>query len=251
MKFNYEQMKEHFGIVYSYADFHPTPSITEQFNVFLFLQNQQAKTYEEAKDRLLDIFNNTLTKKHEILDKLIQAFDKLSFFEKNVWRLKNKMMDFRTIVEETKNKYQEDFVKSQESIVFEQIDKNKIFTILGPKLLKNDDELFVVVENHNQLDLGIYRAKVSKSHYFCRDESTIDIDGELTIVDNGTTYEFSFRAEPDSFVSGHTYHNIFVDKEEAIEYYKDTVQKRIDSMNQRLENLDKFDMPTVVSKPKM
>lgn len=251
MKFNYEQMKENFGIIYTYNAFHPTPIIAEQFNIFLFLQNQQAKTYEEAEARLQDILKENLEQKKEMLNNLIKDFDNLNFFEKNAWRLRNKKMDFRTVAKEREHQYQEDLARSQKSIVFKQIDKNKIFTVLGPKLLKKDDDLFVVVEHHNQLDLGIYRAKVSKSDYFYRDEVTVDIDGELTIIDDGTIYEFSFSADPNTFVSGHTYHNIFEDKEKAIEYYKETVQKRIESMNQRLETLDKIDVPTGVSKPKM
>lgn len=248
MKFNYEQMKENFGIVYTYNDFHPSPIITEEFNVFLIPQDRKAKTYEEAEAKLKDILKENLEQKKVTLNNLIQEFDKLSFFKKNAWRLRNKKMDFRTVAKERELQYQEDLERSQKSIVFKPIDKNKTFTVLGPKILKKDDELFVVVENHNELEIGVYRAKVSKPHYFYRNEVTVDIDGELTIIDNGKLYKFLFRADQNSFVSGHTYHSIFENKEKAIEYYKETIQKKIEFMKQRLE---KFDRPNELSKPKM
>lgn len=242
MQFNYEQMKEKFGIAYTYSDSFHFPKITEHFKTNLGFNYHQEDTYEKAKAKLESALKESFDNQVSMQDKLIKEFDNLGFFEKNMWRLRNKKTDFRTVATERKENIEKDYLKALNSIEFNRIDKGVSFEVSGPKILEEGETLFIVVENHNVLDLGIYGATVTRANYFARNERLIDLDGVLKIIADGKTHEFSFNTNNNEFSSCHTYHSIFTDKDEAVKYYKETIQTRIESMNKRLDDLKNFDV---------
>lgn len=250
MKFDYKQMVDNFGVRYSYNKYPTAAIVSEEFNTqgHCF---QYEDTIEKAIDKLKNKIEVERLEEIQRLEDMKTKFNNLPFFEKIEWQLKNKKLNFNSTSEERKKDFNSITKNILKSIEISRINKNIIYTVLSPHIIKEDDVLYVVVTDSNVLGIGIYKATVTRGNYMMRNKESVALDGTLSITYNGEEKEFTFNGSEQNFESRHAYHNIFTNKERAINYHNVNVSKKMKEMEQQIVNLDMNLNIVTNNKPKL
>lgn len=157
-------------------------------------------------------------------------FNKLPFLEKTFWHLKNLKFNFDSIAEARKNKYlkkKQRLLNDINKIDVIKIDKDMTYKLLSPKFIKNEDEVYVVVTDHNQLDIGLYKVTISSVYYYVSCMGTIQLQGTINIFENNDKYIFNLSGNEEKLLSNHSYHHVFINKKEAVKFYNEVLQNKI------------------------
>lgn len=228
MLLSYDEMKKRFGVVV--AQGYNSNSIgkiviEEQF----FLRESTYTVYasfEDAKDALYEEEQKRFERENARLNNIASVHNANKNFIVMIGKYlfggkKRFDMEFRNACQKNENKKQESF-KAISEAVFVELDKKALYDVSLPDF-KIGDEGYIVVAKDNYLDIGIYKFKsVNVSRY----NQMITIDAEV----DGKPIRVS--GKENDLGTGYTYHSVFMNYEEAKEYFN----KLIDFQIEKLQN---------------
>lgn len=232
MKFNYKQMVDTFGKKYTYQTYPYKAHIQEKFSTSLGENFQQADTLEKAIENLKIKIESERLIEIQRIEYMKNKFNNLPFLKRLVLRIRNKKLNFDPTTEEMKNKY------IFKKIDITMIDQSVIYTVNSPKIIQDKDCLYVVVTDKNSLNIGIYNATVTFVNYIIKPEGVVNFIGTLSINHNNEIKDFEFSCNEKEYKSRHAYHNIFTDKDKAIDFHNENMRTRIKDIEQQIINLD-------------
>lgn len=240
MKLTYQEMVENFGLIYlAIEDYYhiedsnkAKPFIQEEFNCKKDIDPRMEHSIENSIKKLRKKILDDTELQLELIDKQKQEFNKLPFLEKKTWQFKNRKLNFDSIAHEKENK----LIKQQEhllnNIKINKIDKDLIYNLNSPKIIKNKDELYVVVTNHNQLDIGLYKATISDVDYYISCVGTIELNATINIFDNNKNNLFNLSSNEKELLNNYSYHNVFINKEDAVKFHNESLENKIKKMEE-------------------
>lgn len=239
MKFNYQQMVETFGLTYSYNSFSDSAMIQEEFKTHISNKFNTEDTLEKAMTKLKEEINESSAKENQRLEGMKQQFRELPLLEKLSWQLNNNKLNFDSTSEKRKQDLAKKTKDKLSNIEIVKLDQSKEYLINTPQLIKDGDTLYVVVTDQNVLGIGVYEATASHVNYFQRSEGLIDLNARLIVVENCKENEFNLTSDTNEFKSGYSYHNVFTDKNKAIEFHNKNINDKLKNMEQKIINLNK------------
>lgn len=244
MQLTYQDMLKNFEKTYRYYNYPDSAYIEEEFKTDHGNTFHIASNVDTAMTELKNDIEQTWNSKINHLEQMKTNFRNLSFFEKLNWQLKHKKINFDSTAEDRKKMINEHYKNILDTIHVKYIDQNQTYIVNSPKIVHTGDTLYVVVTDHNSLDIGIYEATITRANYFSRFPNNSDskvhleFDGVLKIMEKSQEFTFSFSANDKDFISSYSYHNIFTDKSTAIEFHNESIQTKLKEMEEKLIKID-------------
>lgn len=229
MLLSYDEMKKRFGIVVIQG--YNSNSIgkiiiEEQFAIREYTDTIY-DSFEDAKNGLYKEEQKRFEKENTRLNNIVNVYNANKNFivmmAKYLFGGKKRFdMEFKNASKKNEDKKQEAF-KAISEAKFIELDRKTLYDISLPDF-KIGDEGYIVVEKDNYLDIGIYKFKsVNVSRY----NQMITIDAEV----DGKPIRVS--GKENDLGTGYTYHNVFMNYEEAKEYFNKVIDAQVKKLQSK------------------
>lgn len=223
MQLTYQEMLNHFGVVYQFPDSGYSNNIHELFNcsqwghIFPIYNN-----LDEAKQKLLSRRENIVQKNIESLEYQIKEFHTRSFLNKILYK------SFLKHLEQQIKNYQN---MSTDNLTIHMLDKDSIYQINVPFIVKKNQEIFLVVSEENVLPVGVYKGHIQQAFYE-QEKDHFRFTGLININYDNKDNLFNIRVDNNVFTSTYSNHYLFFTHQEAIEFMKNNIEEKINKLQQ-------------------
>ena len=231
--FTFEELEKKFGVSYRSSIL----GIEETFVGWGLWEEDNLYTDEEsAREATKEVwytrYNNQVKRIEDLLDvyKALPWYTRAwSFVFKRGWKV-------NTIVKEQMQKFEDELAES-----LKKVDGMKIGRLsrgsytLNTPLLEVGQTVYVSVTHNNHLDMGVHAFTVEKINYNVGNENTIRYTARITSEKGG-----GIRLETcnDRLSTGWAYHEVHLDKQEAVDRVKEYLQKQAEKVKQQLKNME-------------
>lgn len=222
MKLSYEEMSSLFGIVYNCPPMAKIGEINEVFNSGTHNVLLQFENVDEAKKNLKKMENLKNQKEYDLLVNKVVALKNLPLIfrflkNKEIQKLENNIKKTDLLLEKNNEK----------DVKVNYLNKNSLYNVDVPNIVKLGDVFFVVVSTKNVLSKGIYRAVVTETTYISPGygNGSYKFIGVLQIETENKKYNFKFKVEDNHFTSCYAHHHLFLNDDEAVKLLKKVMNK--------------------------
>lgn len=231
--FTFEELEQKFGVAYrsnilGIEETFIGWGLGEDDNLY----NTEEAAREAAKAVWYTRYNNQVQRIEGLLDvyKALPWYTRAwSFVFKRGWKV-------NTIVEEQMQKFEDELNDS-----LNKVDNMKIGRLsrdsynLNVPLLEVGQTVYVSVTHNNHLDMGVHAFTVEKINYNVGNENTIRYTARIT-SEKGE--EMRLETCNDRLSTGWTYHEVHLDKQDAVDRVKGYLEKQAEKVQQQLKSME-------------
>ena len=237
MLYTHEQMKEKFGASFIINVLEKN-KIEEMFNTD-YCPYKKYDSVEEAKIAVVNQKTDILKKEENKIVELLDNYKSLpfaskiySFFFRSGYNLHS--LALKSLEIKKKKTIEEINTIQNKSAIY--LDTKKTYDIEFPDL-KVNDEIFLVVENNNVIEVGLYKGKITDLKYCLINDNQVKISGLFSVSYNGEEKHFTLKTEQDHKLSdGFIYHTFFFDEKEAKKYLDESINKKINFFKSKFQS---------------
>ena len=232
MFYTHEEMKRKFGIVY-FVNVLNNYRIEEHFKTD-YIPFDTYDTVELARLSFIEKENSRELEKVEVLKKVVSHYDSLPFLKKILKRKSKMYSDYQGATASLK-KIEERINKNIEAISNKDVlmlDTNKTYNIEYPDLSEGD-KIYVVVNERNFLEEGVYEGIITRLNYMIHDSNKVSFSGVFEV--NGKELRLNVGNDG-NLKDGYMHHVVYRDKEQTKKDFKEEVERKIDYLNKKVNN---------------
>lgn len=245
MAISAQKLIEKFGLVFVLNLHEPEVTIEQ------VIKDDYLRDYFNTYDEAVESYKTYMKNKAEgVKQKIIEyekAFKQFSFIRRAFFRTA-RGESFKKMIARLSNEADEILKQAEQKPKLIKFDESQVFPCDGfdGEFVKVGDVFYDVVTNWNGLDIGIYKGVVESADYATRFGNEVSLRGTLEIKEpnkNGEieSHYFDLRYGKDGIETGHTYHNIFKSKEDALKFFEDEITSKINNLQKRLEAFKMMD----------
>lgn len=238
MQYTHKEMLEKFPVVYECSYLGGDSEIKE---VFEFLTKNKGyysscvNSLDEAKENIKEKWLKHKSDALSHYESYFEEYNKSSFIKRIIDRsgFNNVKKNYDVIKER--------FLKQPEPKITKLNEDLKYDFICGE--LKEGQTIYVVVTQQNLLPMGFYELSISSLSY-----DKVFVDGKVNLVPSGY-----YKAKPEdenskiilNFADGklnsnYSYHEVFLDKQKALDFYQDYLREQKEILNKEIEYSEKL-----------
>ena len=238
MQYTHKEMLKNFPVIYECTYLGGEAQIKENFE-FLTKNNGYYSSYANTVDEARTIIKDKwLAHKRESLgnyENYFKEYDDYSFVKKIIERngFNNVKRNYNMMLERFVKEPVPEIIKLNEDLTYE---------FMGGDL-KEGQQIFVVVTQENLLPMGFYELNISSLSY-----SKVFVDGKVNLIPHA--YYQAKLEDPNSKVilnysdgkmnSNYTYHEVFLDKQKALDFYQNYLREQKEILNKEIEHSEKL-----------
>lgn len=239
MEISAQKMIEKFGLVFV-INWFETPVTIKQVLKDDYLKDC-FKTYDDAVEAYRAEINKKFDSSKKNIVEYQKSFSQYSWLQKMFFK-NARGESFNKMMARLESEANEMLKKAEQKPELIKFAEGEVYNCEGfdGDFVNIGDEFYDVVTNWNGLDVGIYKGVVESVEYFLCFANEVSMRGTLEIKEPNKDGEveahyFDLRYGKDGIESGHTYHNIFKSKADALKFFEDEISSKINKLQKRLE----------------
>jgi len=232
MVYTHDEMKAKFGTLFV-VNVLKGCRIEEHFKTD-YIPFDTYETAELARLSFIEKEKSRELEKVEVLKKVVLNYESLPFLKKILKRKSKMYSDYQGATASLK-KIEERINKNIEAVSNKDVlmlDANKTYDIEYPDLSEGD-KIYVVVNERNFLEEGVYEGIITRLNYIIHDSNKVSFSGVFEV--KGKELRLNVGSDG-TLKDGYMHHVIYRDKEQAEKDFKEEVERKIDYLNKKLDN---------------
>lgn len=233
--FTFEELAEKFGVRYRSS----TLGIEEVFNGWGYMEEEKLyKTEAEARSAAEAVWYERYDNQVKRIEDILTAYKDLPWYTRAFCYVFKRGWKAKSIVKQKMQEFEDELNDSLSRVANMELKRlpRGGYTLSAP-MLEVGQKVYVSVSRKNHLDMGVYAFTIKNIKYSLVFSGTTIHYRADTVNDDGQ--ELQLEVCNDTLSTGYAYHEVHLDKQEAVDRIRGILEDEAKKVAQQLEEIDK------------